>query len=196
MSTRLRQRVCLMVLAVAATLALAGSGSAARFGFRTMPSGAAGDQTAPALAFDGSNYLVAWQDEQPTALFDVFGVRISPGGTLVDEDAFGISRAPGAQRYPSVAFGGGTSLVDWTNKRNGSYAAYGARVAPGSSVLDPRRDLDRGRRQLRPCVPRGVAYDGSNFIVPWWWSRISSPYDEAIEAIRVSPGGARVPSRR
>jgi len=179
--------------AAVAVLVLATGASAAQFGLRTIPSGAPGDQTSPALAFDGSNYLVAWQDEQATALFDIFGARVSPGGILVDQDAFGISRAPGAQRYPSLAFGADTYLVDWTDERNGSFAAYGARIAPSGQVLDPAGIWIEDDGSFARVFPRGLAFDGSSFILPWWWARIFSPFDEAIEAIRVTPGGARLP---
>ncbi len=145
------------------------------FGLRTIPSGAPGDQTAPTLAFDGSNYLVVWQDEQPTALFDIFGVRISPGGTSS-------TKTPSASRGRRALSGTRRShsaeiRTSWTGPTSGTArtrrTARVSRRAAGCSI--PAGSGSRTKASFARVFPRGMAYDGSNFIVPWWWSRIASP---------------------
>jgi hypothetical protein len=152
---------------------------------------APGDQRDPALSFDGTNYLVAWDDTQQRAdLMDVVGTRVAPSGTVLDAGGFGISRAPAIQGAPSTVFGAGEHLVVWTDFRNGSNAAYGARVTPAGTVLDSNGILIQDQAGFAHVVPRGVAFDGTRFFVPWWWARIDPPWDEAVEGTFIAPDGA------
>ena len=140
-----------------------------------------GDQQHPELSFDGTNFLVAWSDTQPGNLMDVFGARVTPGGQVLDEGGFAISRAPGQQGAPWVAFGAGVYLVIWTDLRSGWNAAYGARVTPGGVVLDTSGIVIEEAPAFGRSLPRGVAFDGTNFLVSWWWARVDPPWDEAIK---------------
>jgi hypothetical protein len=120
------------------------------FGARVDPSGtvldpqgvsissAAGSQWAPKLAFDGTSYLVAWQDGRngDGTTFDVYGARVTSGGSVLDAAGIPISTAPDSQLTPAVGFGGTTFLVAWTDQRAGT-ATYGARVSSDGVVLDP-----------------------------------------------------------
>jgi hypothetical protein len=147
-----------------------------------------GDQELPALAFDGANYLAVWQDTQ-SGLTDLTGARVAPSGALVDDGGFGVSRAPGGQRTPSIGFGNGRYLVTWSDFRSGGEsAAYAARVNPDGTLLDPNGIYIASSSSGR-YYPRGVAFDGSNFLAPWWSAYIFSPYYEAIGAVRVTPAG-------
>ena len=60
-------------------------------------------------------------------------------------------------------------------------------------MLDPGGIWIEDEADFARVFPRGMAFDGSNFLVPWWWSRIGAPFDEAIEAMRVTPDGVRLP---
>src|SRR6476646_4902196 len=96
-----------------------------------------GDQVLPSVAFDGTNYLVVWQDHR-SGTSDIYAARMSPTGTLLDEGGFPISIAPDDQSAPRVAFGGTEYLVGWTDYRSGSSPdIYGARVNTAGGVLDP-----------------------------------------------------------
>ncbi len=75
-----------------------------------VPSPAPGDQIAPSVAFDGTNYLVAWADSR-SGTSDVYGARVSQAGTLLDPLGIAISTAANNQEAPSVAFGGTNYLV-------------------------------------------------------------------------------------
>ncbi len=94
-------------------------------------------QTNPAVAFDGTNYLVVWQDNRGNG-FDIYGVRVSGDGTVLDPAGLSISAAAGHQRNPAVVFDGSTYLVVWEDTRNSATSdIYGARVNPAGTVLDP-----------------------------------------------------------
>src|SRR5207244_7512088 len=60
----------------------------------------------PAVAFDGANYLVAWNASSGL----ISGARMSPDGTVLDPDGIPISAGPNDSQ-PAVAFDGTNSLV-------------------------------------------------------------------------------------
>ena len=97
----------------------------------------AGDQFSPAVAFDGTNYLVVWEDAR-WAAHDIYGARVSRGGTVLDPTGSRSRPRRDDQRVPSVAFDGTNYLVAWQDGRVGTtYDIYGARVSPAGTVLDP-----------------------------------------------------------
>jgi hypothetical protein len=93
----------------------------------------------PAVAWNGTEYLVVWHDGRNMAArsWDVFGRRVSAAGVPVGPD-FRIS-GPGAtagEWVPSVAWSGTEYLVVWEDARNleaRSYDVFGRRVS-GSGV--------------------------------------------------------------
>ena len=136
-----------------------------------------------AMAFDGTNYLVVWQDNRGQSV-DLYGIRVSANGTVLDPSAFVISNAMGNQLLPSVAFDGTNYLVAWQDSRVSAYDIYAARVTPAGTVLDPNGILlcDRGSWQQRPKV----AFDGINSLVVW----SSSDANYTLIGTRVSKAGA------
>ena len=121
--------------------------------------GALGGQAqGPGVAFDGTNYLVVWTDSREGGP-KVYGARVSPGGTVLDQDGFAISAAAGSE--PTVAFDGTNYLVVWSNQAS----IVGARVDPGGTVLDPGGITisTRANAQFQPTL----AFDGTNYLVVW-----------------------------
>ncbi|MBN2495390.1 MAG: hypothetical protein JXR96_12415 [Deltaproteobacteria bacterium] len=95
---------------------------------------AAGDQTKPAVCSDGTSYLVAWQY---TDLHDIYGLRITPQGEFLDQEAcLGFTIADEEQARPRVAFDGARFLVSWEDSRDkaddplGTVKIYGAWAQP------------------------------------------------------------------
>jgi hypothetical protein len=109
------------------------------------------DQWYPAVAFDGANWLVAWEDDRDgDSVMDVYGARVSPAGVVLEPNGIPISTSDMDQYSPAVASDGANWLVAWTDLRSGQEAdIYGARVTPAGAVLDPEgmelinRDQDR-----------------------------------------------------
>ncbi len=136
----------------------------------------------PAAAFDGTNYLLVWEDER-YGTTDIYGARIAPDGTVLDPAGFPISRADRHQRNPSVIFGGTDYLVVWDDYRYSSYDIFGARVTTDGTVLDTSGIAISTAYgyQLSPCV----AYDGTNYLVVWEYQGTS--YD--LHGARVSTAG-------
>ena len=147
---------------------------------------ASGGQYASDIAFDGTNYLVVWDDGR-SGLFDVYGARVSREGLVLDAGGIPISTDSSHQQLPSVAFDGTNYFVAWTDARS-PWDIYGARVTPAGGVLDaggiPISTADND--QLSPAV----GFDGGNFLVVWQDDRVSrDPYNEETYGARVTSDG-------
>jgi hypothetical protein len=148
----------------------------------------------PAVAFDGTNYLVVWSGEyysNYSLQTGVLGIRVNPSnGWTADQYAFLLSPAYGSAK-PSVAYGDGRYLVTFS----GSGVA-GVRVdATTRAVLDSTPIPIAGGGQNAV-----VASSGSQFLVSWLGSggvlrgtRVRASdgamLDSASLSMSASPGG-------
>jgi hypothetical protein len=96
-------------------------------------------QRSPSVASDGSQWLIAFEDETTTGsgVFDISGARVSSAGAI-SQFAFPITTATANQLQPSVAFRG-VFLVAWWDTRFGPDFSdvYAARVKGDGTVSDP-----------------------------------------------------------
>jgi PKD repeat protein len=80
------------------------------------------DQYRPRAAWDGSQFVLVWQDqktdlggdwslEQIDARSDLMGMRISPAGVVIDPQGFVFSNSPAGEAYPNVVASSGTTLI-------------------------------------------------------------------------------------
>jgi hypothetical protein len=127
------------------------------------------EESQPAVAFDGTNFFVAWTDGR-SGDPDIFGSRVSPTGEVLDPAGVPIAQAPLEQHAPRLVFAGGAGeaglyLVAWEDGRLGGGDLFGARVDPGGTVLDPVG--------IPICTEPGMqrapslATDGFSFSVVW-----------------------------
>jgi hypothetical protein len=140
----------------------------------------------PALAFDGANLLVAWEDWSNGSNYVVFGARVTPEGSVLDSAGVVISCVANGQSLPRIASDGVNFLVVWQDDRNGGdYDIFGARVTPEGTVLDPSGFVisHAAYEQGSPSVD----FDGANFLVVWHDDRNGCDYD--ILGARVTPEG-------
>ena len=118
-----------------------------------------GSQSAPSLAFDGTNYLAAWE-ESATVLsgrVDQFGNHLDGPGTQIGD---GFSDA--------VAFDGANYLVAWDNiESRGWPIIRGARVGTDGVVLDPSGFTIRNGGMYWWATNPDVAFNGTNYLVVW-----------------------------
>jgi hypothetical protein len=148
-------------------------------------SGVSDTQEYPAVAFDGTNYLVVWQDERAGKWYDIYGARVGTDGGVLDPDGIVISDAGWSQKYPDVAFDGSNYLVVWYDKREGlTNDIYGARLSTDGSVLESSGIpiSTAADHQTGPAV----AFDGLDYLVAWKDHRNGS-FD--TYGSRVSTGG-------
>ncbi len=137
-----------------------------------------GAQHSVDLAFDGTNYLVAWRDTRTllTEDYDIYGTRVSPAGVVLDAPAFGIVTAPGIQGAPQVASNGNNWLVAWIDVGATTIVSpppdgriFARRVAPDGSMLDGTSDtigIGIGTSPVSNHSPTAT-YNGTNYFVAW-----------------------------
>ncbi|NIM96983.1 MAG: hypothetical protein GTO24_02520 [candidate division Zixibacteria bacterium] len=105
-----------------------------QFGIRT----ASGLQEDAAVASNGSDFLVVWEDfgmHWPNA--DILATRVTSGGAVLDPGGIPVSTASDPDLVPSVTFDGTNYVVAWRRSAQGSSELYVSRVTPQGAVLDP-----------------------------------------------------------
>jgi len=96
------------------------------------------EKLSPAVGFDGTNYLVAWQDRPSGSCSDIRGAQVTTWGLVLDTLEFAISDDTGEQAGAEVAVSDSGYFVVWTDERHRSRPdVYGARVIGSGQVLDP-----------------------------------------------------------
>jgi hypothetical protein len=152
-------------------------------------SAANNNQSLPSIAFDGTNYLVVWEDYRSGARSDLYGARVNKSGLVLDANGYLIASGPDEtnQSDPSIAFDGTNFLVVWEDTRDGGADIYGARVSTEGSVWDPGGlHIAQGAGDNHQHAP-SVAFDGTDFLVVWTDYRNYSD----IYGARVKPNGIR-----
>jgi large repetitive protein len=143
------------------------------------------EQSAPAVSFDGSQYVVAWRDGRNID-GDIFAARVQEDGTLSDANGIEVTAAEDHQIAPDIASGGGVSLVVWRDRFLPGTGAdiLGAIVSADGSVSAPIAICQEENDQVQPSI----AWDpnSSLFVVAW-----SDQRDGVgdIYAARVDPDG-------
>ena len=136
----------------------------------------------PVVTSDSNNFLVVWGDARNVLDNNIYGARVTPGGTVLDHAGIAISRASGSQQYPAVAYGGSNFLVVWQDNRGGKdNDIYAARVSPSGVLLDSTGIavmVGEGYQQ-----EPGVAFGGGNYLVAW------QDDESGVHGARVTPAG-------
>jgi hypothetical protein len=145
----------------------------------------------PALAFDGTNYLLVYSRSNSYGDFgQLMGVFISPATGQTVGAEFPITAAQGYQLSPAIAFGGTNYLVVWDQW---AWAAqtpglYAARVTSAGAVLDAG-----GFAVFTPAAnglshQPAVVFDGTNHVVTWLSFQPDNLHSN-LHAMRVSTSG-------
>jgi hypothetical protein len=156
---------------------------------------APGFQTAPAIAFNGTEFLVAWHDDADGS--GTSGARVSPSGSVLDPDGIAIAVATtsdGEQRPPSVTALGSTFLVAWHDGRaGGANDLYGARISSAGANLDPSGLVLAGSVGGWRV---GLASDGTTYFATWTDARYGGAvFGTAISDTGVAHGPGTLVSR-
>jgi hypothetical protein len=144
---------------------------------------AANSQSTPAVAFGRNKFLVVWEDTR-AGCCDVYGARVSDGGSVLDPAGIGVSTAASIQSEPAVASRNFDFFVVWQDSRSGNYDIYGAGVGGDGTVAQPAGIPISTGGQHETVPQLDVRYD---FLVAWRDLRFGTGY--AIFATRVSPAG-------
>ena len=146
------------------------------------------DQNFPAVAFDGTNYLVVWEDYRAGGLADIFASRLSKAGAVLDPNGIAVSTAAFTQGKPDVAFDGTNYLLAWIDDHlhGGDFDIFGARVSPTGTVQagSPFAISTAANNQDVPAV----AHASGNSLVVWHDARNDGGLD--IYGTRVNTAGS------
>lgn len=127
------------------------------------------NQLGPAVAFDGTNYMVVWEDYRDGAPPEAYGARVTPSGTVLDPSGFLISTNPGLRGGgPKIAFDGTNYLVAWTDATawgSGGIDVFCARVTTSGTVLDPSGMMVAGGPNRQSRID--VTFGGTNYMIVW-----------------------------
>lgn len=138
-------------------------------------------QSAPAVASDGTDYLVVWQDyDQMTYTADVRGARVSAAGVVLDAAGFDVAAPAGDQIQPTVVAGGGGYLVAWQDWRGVGPTSpnpdvYAARVGADGVVVEP--DGVEVAPTYQTSARPSAAWDGVGWVIATWPFSQSTGYD-------------------
>lgn len=153
-----------------------------------------GDHSNPAIAFDGTNYFVVWEDNRICKDIDgpwrIYGTRIKPDGTVLDPaGGILISTKGYSQNFPAIAFDGTNYMVVWGNY-DGTHSIIGARVTTSGIALDTQGIVISAGSIDSSLYNPSIAFDGTNYMVVWenrWY--VSPDYFAKTQGVRVSPSG-------
>jgi hypothetical protein len=145
---------------------------------------ASNSQTYPAAGWNGTDYLVVWQNETADRS-EIRGARVNPPGQALPPGVFRISPVQVGGFMPSVASIDTDWLVGWSSEDSGSEAdVVVARIGQDGTVLDTGG--------VTVCSAPGwqdnvrVATDGARYLVVWTDSRTD---DGDVYCARVEAGG-------
>lgn len=124
------------------------------------------NKDAPAVAFDGTNYLVVWEDYRNGNTSDIYGTRVTKNGVVLKTSGFAVSAASNYQKDTSLAFDGTNYWVIWQDYRAGGTDIYGTRISTDGTVLDPGgvAICVDASTQSSPAI---ACSDGSNCLIAW-----------------------------
>ena len=156
------------------------------------PAAVANDED-PAVAWNGTEYLVVWSDQRtPSRGADVYGRRVSAAGVPQAAD-FLISGAgaTATDQDPAVAWNGTEYLVVWSDQRTPSRGAdiYGRRVSAAGSPQGSDRLICGAGAKSNDWAP-AVAWNGTEYLVVWSDSRDSADRGSDVYGRLVSAAGS------
>jgi hypothetical protein len=144
-----------------------------------------------AVASNGTNYLVVFDDERNGHERDTYAARVGPNGEMRDPAGLAIGTGPGWQQDAAVGSNGDNFLVAFTSHSSGGQPhLYGVTVS-AAGVVSPRFTISEGAGyQGSPSI----AAVGSEYYVVWTDNHISGTtgiYGSRVSAAGVvtNPGG-------
>jgi hypothetical protein len=133
----------------------------------TQVNGSTGANSAfPAVAFDGTNYLVVWADQRLSRDEDIFATRVSQTGAILSTTGITVGATAGRQLHPTVAFAGTQYVVAWEDGKvaGGTEADIAAaRVSTAGVVTQLGHIAASAQNETDPKL----AGNGNNALLVW-----------------------------
>lgn len=148
-------------------------------------------QSQPSIACAGNSYLTIWEDFRKNTQWDIYAMRVSSQGNLVDTTSFPVCNCNSYQLNPAICFNGTNYFATWMDYRNSfTYHIFGARISQDGTVIDPNGFfIDSDNKDLwYPSSAFGnenylVVYDNSEDIWPSLPAEISGALVDTIGGV-------------
>ncbi|MBI4403483.1 MAG: hypothetical protein HY537_04945 [Deltaproteobacteria bacterium] len=148
----------------------------------------------PNVVWGGKHYLVVWESDRREES-DIYGVRVTPDGQVIDLENLPISIAEGPQSQPQIVWANNTYMVIWRDDRNRKDSTepgteshiFGTQVSADGSV--------EGDFPITEKIPHTISYsydypaiswNGSKFMLAWTTNNADKPNGLDISAIVAS----------
>jgi hypothetical protein len=112
------------------------------------------NQSGPAIAYDGRQFLVTWSDGRNGST-DIYGARVTAGGDVLDPYGIAISRSVHAKWNSAVGFDDSDFAVVWEDWVGATATIHGAKVSRSGVVLDTGRVTGELGDQETPALAHG-----------------------------------------
>ena len=139
---------------------------------------ATNDQLLPAVAWDGTEYVIAYEDRRDVPYLDypishIFGTRLDPNGTVLDPNGFPVANDFIPEIQPAVAAIDGSYLIGYSSFRYlPPFGSYRIDIRRGNAGGLPDPEATRTPTAIPTstppvCVPGNyVITEGAGAIVP------------------------------
>ncbi len=122
---------------------------------------AAYNQLNPDVSFDGTFYMVVWQDYRSGFIWSIYMNRLTTAGGILDGDGKIISTQTNNQQMPAISYDG---LNYFVIRTCGSYI-YGSRITSYGDVIDTPSVAVSGTGDTK--LWPDIAFNGSNYVGVW-----------------------------
>jgi|GEM_PF-3033519 len=156
----------------------------------------------PCLCFGANNYMLLWNfvDFLGDYNENIYGLRISPAGTVLDANNIPVSCVSGNQISPSLAFDGSEFLAVWQDFRNdeNSYKPliYFTKIDTSGTVLDSVGS-SLLQNSIETLKQPSICYGAGEYVIPLI-DRRGNPFkyaiDDDISIVRVDIAGNPIDS--
>jgi hypothetical protein len=130
----------------------------------------AGERFAPAVAWGGGAYLIAWQEREGSGAAKLLGARIGPGGARLDAAPLALGRAASRPGRTAAAHDGNDFRIAWSTYEPGFGTPLGS-CEVQLSVLGPALASASAReiasQSCSEATPVSLACAGENCLVAW-----------------------------
>ncbi len=127
------------------------------------------DQSSPAVAFDGFNYFIVWQDKRDGDYWNIYGARVTLMGEVLDPGGFLIPKTneTGLDRWrPILSWDGTYFLVIWMVSPDANqWDLFGKRVGPYGNIIDII-DIQIQKDGINKASP-AILWDGVEHLLVW-----------------------------